>query len=74
MLYSRFEDLSGSKDVSRMLSGLKSLVSELPQCNRNLLEWILVHMVHVIRHEKQNKMSLQNVSIVLSPTMQISHR
>ena len=24
--------------------------------------------------EKQNKMSLQNVSIVLSPTMQISHR
>jgi len=73
-LISRFEDLSSSKDVSRMLSGLKSLVSELPQCNRNLLEWILVHMVHVIRHEKQNKMSLQNVSIVLSPTMQISHR
>ena len=57
-----------------MLAGLKSLLAELPQCNRNLIEWILVHMGHVIKHEKQNKMSLQNVSIVLSPTMQISHR
>jgi hypothetical protein len=29
---------------------------------------------HVIEREKVNKMTLQNVSIVLSPTMQISHR
>jgi len=27
-----------------------------------------------MQQEKQNKMTLQNVSIVLSPTMQISHR
>jgi len=27
-----------------------------------------------VQQEKQNKMTLQNVSIVLSPTMQISHR
>merc|ERR1712130_106777 len=31
-------------------------------------------MTHVIARENQNKMSLQNVSIVLSPSMQISHR
>ena len=31
-------------------------------------------MMHVIERERFNKMSLQNVSIVLSPTMQISHR
>lgn len=31
-------------------------------------------MMHVIERERFNKMTLQNVSIVLSPTMQISHR
>ena len=41
---------------------------------RYLVQWIFVHMMHVIERERFNKMSLQNVSIVLSPTMQISHR
>ncbi|WAQ93636.1 RBP1-like protein [Mya arenaria] len=50
------------------------LIGELPECNRLLLSWMIVHMTHVIERQKENKMSLQNVSIVLSPTMQISHR
>ena len=32
----------------------------------------IVH--HFFFQQKENKMTLQNVSIVLSPTMQISHR
>ena len=38
------------------------------------MQWVFVHMSHVIEHQKFNKMTLQNVSIVLSPTMNISHR
>lgn len=51
-----------------------SLLGELPECNRVLVQWVFVHMAHVIANEKINKMTLQNVSIVLSPTMRISHR
>ena len=51
-----------------------SLLGELPECNRVLVQWVFVHMGHVIANEKINKMTLQNVSIVLSPTMRISHR
>ena len=35
---------------------------------------LVLRLYFVYFQEKQNKMSLQNVSIVLSPTMQISHR
>lgn len=53
---------------------MRTLLGELPECNRMLVQWVFVHMGHVIAKEKVNKMTLQNVSIVLSPTMQISHR
>lgn len=53
---------------------MKQLLSSLPESNRALLTWIFVHMGHVIERERFNKMTLQNVSIVLSPTMRISHR
>ena len=35
---------------------------------------MFVHICHVIAQLKMNKMTLQNVSIVLSPIMKISHR
>jgi len=73
-LVPKFEELCNKKDVSKIQAELKSLLQQLPECNRTLVEWIFVHMGHVISNEKYNKMSLQNVSIVLSPTMQISHR
>ena len=73
-LVPKFEELCNKKDVSKIQAELKSLLQQLPECNRTLVEWIFVHMGHVISNEKYNKMSLQNVSIVLSPTMQVSHR
>jgi len=73
-LISKFEEVSALKDANTIMTSLRSLLDQLPDCNRTLLQWIFVHMGHVIQHEKQNKMTLQNVSIVLSPTTQISHR
>ncbi|XP_021358685.1 ralA-binding protein 1-like [Mizuhopecten yessoensis] len=73
-LMPKFEEASVIKNERRRLEQFSKLVSDLPTCNRLLLSWVIVHMMHVIERQKENKMTLQNVSIVLSPTMQISHR
>uniref|UniRef100_T1JMI2 Rho-GAP domain-containing protein n=1 Tax=Strigamia maritima TaxID=126957 RepID=T1JMI2_STRMM len=72
-LKDQFEEVSAKRDQNEVLEGLKNLINKLPNSNRLLLSWIFVHMEHIISLEKQNKMNVQNVSIVLSPTMQISH-
>ncbi|XP_048748705.1 ralA-binding protein 1-like isoform X2 [Ostrea edulis] len=73
-LMSKFEEASVVRGEIARCEAFRRLINELPSCNRQLLSWMIVHMTHVIQREKENKMSLQNVSIVLSPTMQISHR
>ncbi|XP_064595875.1 ralA-binding protein 1-like [Liolophura sinensis] len=73
-LMAKFEEASTLKTDAKRLEAFRKLLEELPLCNRLLLSWMIVHMTHIIEHQAQNKMSLQNVSIVLSPTMQISHR
>ncbi|XP_061191095.1 ralA-binding protein 1-like [Saccostrea echinata] len=73
-LMSKFEDASVVRGEIARCEAFRRLINDLPTCNRLLLSWMIVHMTHVIQREKENKMSLQNVSIVLSPTMQISHR
>jgi len=70
----KFEEVSQMKIYTDRRDGLLRLLQELPECNRVLIQWVFVHMGHVIANEKMNKMTLQNVSIVLSPTMRISHR
>ncbi|KAG8176502.1 hypothetical protein JTE90_006339 [Oedothorax gibbosus] len=69
----KFEEAAALKNELKKKELLQKLLNELPVCNRLLLSWIVVHMQHVIALERRNKMNLQNVSIVLSPTLQISH-
>ena len=73
-LMPKFEQVSGSSNPQKRIEGMKHLLTSLPESNRALLTWIFIHMGHVIERERFNKMTLQNVSIVLSPTMRISHR
>jgi len=70
----KFEQASTLKNVKAKVEQFQKLIEDLPTPNRLLLSWTIVHMTHIISKENINKMSLQNVSIVLSPTMQISHR
>ncbi|GFT16991.1 ralA-binding protein 1-A [Nephila pilipes] len=72
-LASKFEEAAALKNEQKKLETLQKLMNELPNCNRLLLSWIFIHMQHVMALERRNKMNLQNISIVLSPTMQISH-
>lgn len=73
-LMPKFEEASIIKNDAKCIEQFQALIDMLPTCNRLLLSWMIVHMTHIIKRQKENKMSLQNVSIVLSPTMQISHR
>ncbi|TNN06174.1 RalA-binding protein [Schistosoma japonicum] len=47
---------------------------ELPVSNRYLLAWIIQHMMHIIDRAGENRMTLANIIIVLSPCLGISHR
>ncbi|XP_070536424.1 ralA-binding protein 1-like isoform X2 [Ptychodera flava] len=73
-LMPKFEEASTITDEKARIEAFQKLLNELPECNRTLLTWVFVHMSHVIEKEPENKMSLQNVAIVLSPTMHINHR
>ncbi|XP_067943036.1 ralA-binding protein 1-like [Watersipora subatra] len=70
----QFEEASVVQTEWERVERLRVCINKLPSCNKELLSWMIVHMNHIIAKEKINKMGLQNVSIVLSPTMRISHR
>ncbi|XP_044282259.1 ralA-binding protein 1 [Varanus komodoensis] len=73
-LMPRFEDACGKSTEADKLQECQRLLKELPECNFLLISWLIVHMDHVIAKELETKMNIQNISIVLSPTVQISNR
>ncbi|CAH2284821.1 ralA-binding 1 isoform X1 [Pelobates cultripes] len=73
-LMPRFEEACGKSTEAERLQECQRLIKELPECNFYLISWLIVHMDHVIGKELETKMNIQNISIVLSPTVQISNR
>ncbi|KFQ24615.1 RalA-binding protein 1, partial [Merops nubicus] len=73
-LMPRFEDACGRSSEAEKVQECQRLLKELPECNHLLISWLVVHMDHVIAKELETKMNIQNISIVLSPTVQISNR
>ncbi|KAL9962612.1 hypothetical protein ACROYT_G031731 [Oculina patagonica] len=69
----KFNELSGIQDRKEQLEKAKLLLAELPSCNRTLLAWLFTHMSHVMEKYSSNRMNLQNIGIVLSPTMNVGH-
>lgn len=72
-LLPKFNELSGIQDRKDQLDKTRLLLTELPSCNRTLLAWLFTHMSHVMEKYSSNRMNLQNIGIVLSPTMNIGH-
>jgi len=68
-----FDSLIGLKDEADQIYKMKQLLAELPRPNYTLLSWLFVHLDHVMKNFSETKMNIQNVSIVFSPTMNISH-
>lgn len=73
-LVAQFEAAAALKQTEQRVQELKSLLDHLPAANRLLLQYLFKHMQHVIEQEKVNKMNAQNISLVLSATLQFSHR
>lgn len=70
-LMPRFEDACGKSTEAEKVQECQRLLKELPECNHLLISWLIVHMDHVIAKELETKMNIQNISIVLSPTVQV---
>ncbi|XP_020370437.2 ralA-binding protein 1 [Rhincodon typus] len=73
-LIMRFEDACGKGTDSEKVQECRRLLKELPVSNYLLFSWLIIHMDHIIEKESETKMNIQNISIVLSPTVQISNR
>ncbi|KAF6730371.1 Rho GTPase-activating protein 18 [Oryzias melastigma] len=53
----------------QQLQALNLLVLLLPEANRNTLKALVEFFQHVIDHQAQNKMTLNNVSVVMAPNI-----
>ncbi|XP_034170745.2 ralA-binding protein 1 [Pangasianodon hypophthalmus] len=70
----RFEDACSRSSEAEKLHEFQRLLAEVPEGSRLLLSWLITHMDHVIAREADTKMNIQNISIVLNPTVQIGNR
>lgn len=73
-LSQRFEDACGRPLEAEKVTEFQRLLSEVCSESRLLLSWLITHMDHVIARETDTKMNIQNISIVLNPTIQIGNR
>ncbi|KAG7523914.1 ralA-binding protein 1 [Solea senegalensis] len=73
-LAQRFEDACGRQAEAEKVTEFQRLLSEVSPESRLLLSWLITHMNHVISREAETKMNIQNISIVLNPTIQIGNR
>lgn len=73
-LAQRFEDACGRQVEAEKMAEFQRLLAEVSPESRLLLSWLITHMDHVIVREADTKMNIQNISIVLNPTIQIGNR
>ncbi|XP_033838484.1 ralA-binding protein 1 [Periophthalmus magnuspinnatus] len=73
-LSQRFEDACGRPLETEKVAEFQRLLLEVCPESRLLLSWLITHMDHVIAREADTKMNIQNISIVLNPTIQIGNR
>ncbi|XP_030373896.1 ralA-binding protein 1 [Scaptodrosophila lebanonensis] len=73
-LMARFEEVASHPEVTKQQEELQQLLEQLPKCNRTLLAWVLLHFDAVIQQERHNKLNAQSLAMLLSSTLQMSHR
>jgi RalA-binding protein 1 len=58
-------------DLEQKIVALNSLVHRLPKPNNTLLRYLSGFLINIINHSDVNKMTVRNVGIVFSPTLNI---
>ena len=70
-LHLEFLAVTELHDVSEKVSALNGLVHRLPRANNALLRYLSGFLINIINHADTNKMTVRNVGIVFSPTLNI---
>uniref|UniRef100_A0A8C4PZG2 Rho GTPase activating protein 9 n=1 Tax=Eptatretus burgeri TaxID=7764 RepID=A0A8C4PZG2_EPTBU len=67
--FDQFVDAIKIKDYSNRLKRIKNTIKALPRENQDTMKMVFRHLINVIAHGSQNRMSSQNLAIVFGPTL-----
>ncbi|KFY44803.1 hypothetical protein V494_01289 [Pseudogymnoascus sp. VKM F-4513 (FW-928)] len=70
-LHLDFLSVTEIPDVNDKVAALNGLVHKLPKANNTLLRYLSAFLINIINHSDINKMTVRNVGIVFSPTLNI---
>ncbi|KAK2628321.1 hypothetical protein QTJ16_002967 [Diplocarpon rosae] len=70
-LHLDFLGVTELQDVKEKTSALSGLVRRLPRSNNALLRYLSGFLINIVNHADTNKMTVRNVGIVFSPTLNI---
>ncbi|KAF8934749.1 hypothetical protein BGZ58_005461 [Dissophora ornata] len=60
---------SGNRDTNIRLHELKGRLKRLPDCNIDALQFLIQHLRRVYQHVDDNKMTLDNISMIFTPAI-----
>lgn len=70
-LHLEFLSTTETNDRAEKMVALGELVQRLPQANATLLKYLIAFLIKIINNADMNKMTVRNVGIVFSPTLNI---
>ncbi|EDQ89009.1 uncharacterized protein MONBRDRAFT_8581 [Monosiga brevicollis MX1] len=72
-MYHRFLKLAGIQDEEERRDQARALIQELPPVNLTVLRYLFMFLSDVAKHQDVNKMTEQNLAIVMGPNLLWSH-
>ncbi|KAI1082944.1 RhoGAP-domain-containing protein [Whalleya microplaca] len=70
-LHMQFVSVTEMSNHREKIGALAELVQRLPLANETLLKYLIAFLIKIINHADMNKMTVRNVGIVFSPTLNI---
>ncbi|KAI1143279.1 RhoGAP-domain-containing protein [Hypoxylon sp. FL0543] len=70
-LHMKFVAVTEMPNQVEKIASLAELVQQLPLANETLLKYLIAFLIKIINHADMNKMTVRNVGIVFSPTLNI---
>src|SRR5260370_42621708 len=71
LLPSLIDTLVDFADEEEKIADLQAIIPMLLFPNYCLLRAVIAHLILIVQHAGENKMTMRNVGIVLSPTLQV---
>ncbi|XP_077164512.1 oligophrenin-1 isoform X2 [Paroedura picta] len=68
-LHKELVSAAKSEILDYRLGAIHALVYKLPDINREMLELLIRHLVHVCAHSRENLMTPSNMAVVFGPTL-----